>query len=56
MKPDSAIEAIRKVRHQISEEFDHHPDRLIRYYIETQKKHQERTIELPPQRPRKTVA
>ncbi len=38
MIKDPAIDEIRAVRHQISEEFGHDSDRLIDYLIERQKK------------------
>ena len=56
MKPDPAIEAIRKVRHQVSVEFDHDPEKLVRYYIELQKKHQKRLIKSPARPPHKSAA
>ena len=49
MKTDPSIERVRKVRHQISSEFDHDPKQLIQYYIQLQKKHQSRIIDSPMQ-------
>ena len=40
MKEDLAIKRIREVRHKISKEFDHNPQKLIEYYIEFQKNYQ----------------
>ncbi|GAP99075.1 hypothetical protein [Leptolyngbya sp. NIES-2104] len=36
-KKDEAITQIRKVRHMISEEHGHEPQKLVDYYIELQK-------------------
>ena len=36
---DPAIKVIRDVRHQISENNDHDPRKLINYYLELQKKY-----------------
>jgi len=44
MKTDPAIETIRTIRYQISEEFDHDAKKLVRYYMELQKKHQDRLV------------
>ena len=45
MKDDPTIERIRKVRHGISEMHQHDPEKLIRYYIQLQKQHEDRLIE-----------
>ena len=48
MKPsqsDPVIDEIREVRHQISARFDHDPERLVAYYIELQRRYQDRLIE-----------
>lgn len=45
MKDDPAIAKIREVRHRISEEHDHDPRKVIRYYIEMQKQYRERLVE-----------
>lgn len=37
-KTDPAIEAIRKVRHEISREFDNDPARLVAHYVELQRR------------------
>jgi hypothetical protein len=38
-KKDDAIRQIREVRHIISEENGHNPQRLVNYYIELQKQY-----------------
>lgn len=38
-KKDEAISQIRNVRHIISEENGHDPQKLVKYYIELQKQH-----------------
>ena len=53
MKPsesDPVIDEIREVRHRISARFDHDPGRLVAYYIELQRRYQDRLIqaEKPP--------
>ena len=42
---DPVIDEIREVRHRISARFDHDPARLVAYYVELQKKYQDRLIE-----------
>ena len=47
MKPsqtDPVIDEIREVRHRISARFDHDPERLVGYYIELQRRYQDRLI------------
>ena len=47
MKPsrnDPVIDEIREVRHRISARFDHDPERLVAYYIELQRRYQDRLI------------
>lgn len=44
IEEDPVIEEIREIRHQISERFDHDPSRLVAYYMELQKKYQDRLI------------
>ena len=41
---DPVIDEIRRVRHRISARFDHDPARLVAYYMELQKQHQDRLI------------
>lgn len=38
-KKDETISQIRKVRHTISEEYEHNPRKLVNYYIELQKQY-----------------
>lgn len=42
--PDPVIDEIREVRHRISARFDHDPPRLVAYYMELQKRYQDRLI------------
>jgi hypothetical protein len=44
IKEDSTIAQIREIRHQISQQFDHDPKKIIEYYIELQKKYQYRLV------------
>ena len=39
MKTDPTIDKIRKTRHEISEAFDHDPEKLVKYYMDYQKKY-----------------
>jgi hypothetical protein len=50
MRPedDPTLERIRKVRHDISAEFYHDPQRLVEYYIQLQERHRDRFVR-PPQ-------
>lgn len=41
---DPAIDEIRRVRHLISERFDHDPTRLVAHYMEVQQEYRERLI------------
>jgi hypothetical protein len=43
-RSDAVIDEIREVRHQISARFGHDPARLVAYYMELQKQHQDRLI------------
>jgi hypothetical protein len=38
IKDDPAIAQIREIRHQISAEFDHDPDKVLAYYAEFEEK------------------
>ena len=38
IKDDPAIDQIREIRHQISAEFDHDPERVLAYYVEVEEK------------------
>jgi hypothetical protein len=42
---DPVIEEVRAIRHRISARFDHDPVRLVAYYQELQKRHQDRLVE-----------
>lgn len=44
MKDDPAIAHIRKIRHLISEKFDHDIEKIIQHYIILQDKHKTRLI------------
>lgn len=44
MKSDPVIDRVRKARHEISARFDHDPEKLTAYYIERQKRHEDRLI------------
>jgi hypothetical protein len=39
MKKDEAIGQIRKIRHRISEEHGHDPQKLVDFYVELQKQY-----------------
>ncbi len=45
---DPVIDEIRKIRHRISARFDHDPAQLVAYYMERQKKYQDRLIGSKP--------
>jgi len=47
MKNDPTVERIRKIRHEISEECNHDPQKLIEYYMKYQKKFEGRLITSP---------
>lgn len=42
---DDTLSWNRRIRHEISEEHGHDPRRLVEYYMELQKTHEERLIE-----------
>lgn len=44
MKTDLVIARIRTARHEISEQFGHDPMKLVRYYMDKQKRHGERLL------------
>lgn len=46
IKDNPLIERIRKVRHQISKEYNHDPKRLVEHYIELEKRHKERFFDI----------
>jgi hypothetical protein len=43
-KDDPTITRIREARHRISEDCEHDPQKIVAYYVELQKKYQERVI------------
>jgi hypothetical protein len=45
VNPDPAIEQIREVRHRISEEHGHDPQKLVDYYVELQKQYQSQCLD-----------
>lgn len=47
--PDPAIDEVREVRRQISEQFEHDPARLVEYYIKLQERHRDRLLPSPKQ-------
>ena len=47
MQPDPTIERVRKIRHEISEQCDHDPQKLIKYYQKYQQKFSGRLIRKP---------
>ncbi len=42
---DPVIERIREARHQISEEHNHDPEKVVAYYVELQKRYSQRLLE-----------
>lgn len=44
MKTESTIERIRRVRHEISEECDHDPKKLVAYFQKLQQSHRHRLV------------
>ena len=44
MKNDPIIQAIRDVRHQISESVDHDPRKLLEYYRRRQRRYEDRLV------------
>ena len=46
IKEDSTIAQIREIRHQISQQFNHDPKKIIEYYIALQKKFQYRLLNI----------
>ena len=43
---EGPLERIRRVRHEISEEFGHDSRRLVEYYIELQDSHADRLVDV----------
>ncbi len=46
MQDDPAVERVREVRHQISQQFDHDPKKLVEYYMRLQERHKERLLKV----------
>ena len=44
MKDDPVIAEIRRIRHELSERFEHDPKQLIKYLQEQEKLHPERLV------------
>lgn len=53
---DDAIEEVREIRRQISARFDHDPVKLVEHYMERQKRHGDRLIDLETLRRRRNSA
>ena len=54
MKDDPTIQRIRDARHRISEKNQHDPRKVVQYYVELQKKYENRISsqeEMTPPRP-----
>ena len=51
MKPDPTIDAIREVRHQISESFNHDIRKLVEHYRRLQERHPERVLSRNAEKP-----
>jgi len=47
MKHDPTLERIWETRRQIAKRFDYDPKKLGEYYMELQKRHQDRLVESP---------
>lgn len=43
-EPESTLEGIRRVRHEISAEFGHDPHKLVEYYVRLQERHRGRLV------------
>jgi hypothetical protein len=46
-RPDYELERIREARMQISAEFDHDAERLVKHYMELQEHHKDRLVRPP---------
>ncbi len=55
---DPVIDEVRQVRHRISEQCGHDPERLVAYYMELQKRFRDRLIHQsePPDRADQSAA
>jgi hypothetical protein len=47
MKTDPTIERIRQIRHHISEECEHDPQKLLEYYLKYQQQYADRLVSFP---------
>ncbi len=47
MDPDSTLSRIRQARHEISQQVDHDPKRLVDYYIKLQEQHDRQLAKSP---------
>lgn len=59
MTADPTIDAIRKIRHQISASVDHDPRKLVQHYRKLQERHRNRVVSRDVEEPNpknKTVA
>ena len=48
MKPkqsDPVVDEVRDIRRRISARFDHDPEKLVAYYVELQKKYQDKLVD-----------
>lgn len=45
---DPTLDRIRQVRHEISAEFGHDPQRLVEYYMRLQERHGDRLVRPAP--------
>jgi hypothetical protein len=43
-RPDPGLEEIRRVRHEISEELEHDPKRLVEYYRKLEQEYEDRLV------------
>jgi hypothetical protein len=46
MQDDPVIVRIREVRHRISKQFDHDPQKLVEHYMRVQEQHKDRLLGL----------
>jgi hypothetical protein len=53
---DDVIEEVREIRRQISARFDHDPVKLVEHYLERQKRHGNRLIDLATLRRKRNSA
>jgi len=44
-KHDETVDRVRRVRHEISADFDHDPRRLVEHYMELQRRHADRLLD-----------